>query len=498
MGASATGCAPTAASAGAWAWRARSGGAAAAPPAHATVRLGRSGRPTLVCGFQDIGTGTMTACAVIVAESIGVSVDAVRVQAGDTAGSGYGPTSGGSMTLASVAPAVRSAAHHVRVQLLDLASDMFEISASDLVLRDGAVTLARRHAAPRDHRDHRPSSATRRSSGTGHAGPTPTACGSTRSAARSPRSPSTRSPGNLTVERVWAVHDVGRIINPMGAMSQVTGGILQAVGFALSEERVVDPTTGTVVNPGFEDYKVPTMADTPEIVCEFVDRPDPHLALGREGPRRASHHPHRRGDRKRLRPRDRGAAAPGAVHPAAGARGARGAGPVRAFAYSRPESAAAAAERLRAPGARAMGGGTDLLTQLQRGIRPADEVVDLRGAGLEGIEVAGEGLRIGAATRIADVARHPDVTARFAVLAQAAAAVGSPQLREMGTVAGNLCQAVRCWYLPPSRPDLLAARRRHLLRPDRRPPQARPRAGRLHLGGAVRPGRGPAGAGRDA
>jgi CO/xanthine dehydrogenase FAD-binding subunit len=111
---------------------------------------------------------------------------------------------------------------------------------------------------------------------------------------------------------------------------------------------------------------------------------------------------------------------------------------VKAFSYSRPGSAAAAVERLSAPGARAMGGGTDLLTQLRRGIRPASEVVDLRGAGLEGIDAAGEGLRIGAATRIADVARHPDVTARFAVLAQAAAAVGSPQLREMGTVAGNL------------------------------------------------------------
>ncbi len=51
--------------------------------------------------------------------------------------------------------------------------------------------------------------------------------------------------GAVTVERVWAVHDVGRIINPMGAISQVTGGVLQAIGFALTEERVVDPTTGT-------------------------------------------------------------------------------------------------------------------------------------------------------------------------------------------------------------------------------------------------------------
>ncbi|HEY2788600.1 MAG TPA: FAD binding domain-containing protein [Gaiellales bacterium] len=119
---------------------------------------------------------------------------------------------------------------------------------------------------------------------------------------------------------------------------------------------------------------------------------------------------------------------------------------MRPFAYSRPSSVAEAAQRLASPGARAMGGGTDLIPQLQRGIRPADEVVDLRAAVPAGIERAGQGLVIGGATRIADVARDADVGARFAVLAQAAAAVASPQLREMGTVAGNLCQAVRCWY----------------------------------------------------
>ncbi|HEY2869766.1 MAG TPA: FAD binding domain-containing protein [Gaiellales bacterium] len=125
---------------------------------------------------------------------------------------------------------------------------------------------------------------------------------------------------------------------------------------------------------------------------------------------------------------------------------------MRPFTYSAPRSIAEAAERLAAPGARAMGGGTDLLPQLERGIRPADEVVDLRGAVPAGILAAGQGIRIGAATRIADIARDPDVGARFAVLAEAAAAVASPQLREMGTVAGNLCQAVRCWYF--RHPDL--------------------------------------------
>jgi xanthine dehydrogenase YagS FAD-binding subunit len=125
---------------------------------------------------------------------------------------------------------------------------------------------------------------------------------------------------------------------------------------------------------------------------------------------------------------------------------------MRRFTYSAPASIAEATERLAAPGARAMGGGTDLLPQLDRGIRPADEVVDLRGAVPAGILAAGQGVRIGAATRIADVTRDPDVKARFAALAEAAGAVASPQLREMGTVAGNLCQAVRCWYF--RHPDL--------------------------------------------
>ena len=268
--------------AGAWGWRARSGGAAAARRRTPRVRLGKSARPTLVCGFQDIGTGTMTASAVIVAEALGVAVDAVRVQAGDTARSGYGPTSGGSMTLASVAPAVRSAAHEVRTQLLELASDLYEIAASDLVLADGAVSS--RDGTLR-HEITEVTSKLGNSSLVGHGsrGPNPEGMRIHTFGCQVAQIAVDTLTGAITVEHVWAVHDVGRIINPMGAISQVTGGVLQAIGFALTEERVVDPTTGIVVNAGFEDYKVPTMADTPEIVCEFVDSPDPHLGLGIKG-----------------------------------------------------------------------------------------------------------------------------------------------------------------------------------------------------------------------
>jgi len=125
---------------------------------------------------------------------------------------------------------------------------------------------------------------------------------------------------------------------------------------------------------------------------------------------------------------------------------------VRTFEYVRPANVDEAARALSEDDARPMGGGTDIVTQQDRGIRPARSLVDLRGLGLDGIEQRDGGLRLGATTRLADVARHEGIAGRFAVLHEAASAAASPQLREMGTVAGNLCQQVRCWYF--RHPDL--------------------------------------------
>ena len=173
-------------------------------------------------------------------------VDAVRVYAGDTSPLRHGPTSGGSMTLASVAPAVRSAAHDVRTQLLDLAADMYEISASDLVLADGEVSSL---DGTLRHEITEVTSKLGNSSIVGHGsrGPNPEGM---RIHFRLPDRPDRRRHAHGRDHRRAgvAVHDVGRIMNPMGARSQVMGGVLQAIGFALTEERVVDPTTGTVVN----------------------------------------------------------------------------------------------------------------------------------------------------------------------------------------------------------------------------------------------------------
>jgi CO/xanthine dehydrogenase FAD-binding subunit len=114
-------------------------------------------------------------------------------------------------------------------------------------------------------------------------------------------------------------------------------------------------------------------------------------------------------------------------------------------AYARPDTLAEALELLREPGARPLGGGTDLAGQLDRGISGAELLVDLQAAVPAAIEADGAGVRIGAAARLADVAAEPAL-APYATLAAAAAAAASPLLRNAGTVGGNLCQHTRCWY----------------------------------------------------
>jgi CO/xanthine dehydrogenase Mo-binding subunit len=252
------------------------------PPAYADVRIGKEARPVVTVGVQDLGTGVATACAIVAAERLGVRPEQVSVRFGDTDLAGHGPFSGGSMTLASIAPAVRAAGHHVRTQLLELAADMFEIAASDLELADGEVRSADgtlRHPITEVTGKLGNAWVT----GSGSRAPNPDGMAVNTFGVQIAQVAIDTLTGLVTVERVVAVHDVGRIVNPMGARSQVIGGVLQGVGFALSEERVVDPTTGTVVNAGLEDYKIPTIADLPEVICQFVGEPDPRLALGIKG-----------------------------------------------------------------------------------------------------------------------------------------------------------------------------------------------------------------------
>jgi xanthine dehydrogenase YagS FAD-binding subunit len=118
------------------------------------------------------------------------------------------------------------------------------------------------------------------------------------------------------------------------------------------------------------------------------------------------------------------------------------------FSYVRPNTLAEATKQLATPGARVHAGGTDLLPWMRGEPSDVQKVVSLsRLNDLRGIETdSSGGLRLGALATLSEVARHPAVNQKYAALAKAAAAVGSPQLRNQGTIGGNLCQRPRCWY----------------------------------------------------
>jgi CO/xanthine dehydrogenase Mo-binding subunit len=247
------------------------------PPAHALVRLGADGVATVVTGTQDIGTGTTTVLAQVAAEELGLPLDRVRVETGTTRYGVYAPVSGGSQTAPSVGPAVRSAANDVRGQILDLASDLFEVSAGDLELVGGEIR-SRDGALRKPLSDVTGKLGHAQLVGTGSRGPNPDGMRVNTFGCQIAQVAVDPATGEIEVERIIAVHDIGRVLNPLTASSQVEGGVLQGLGFALMEERFVDPTTGTVLNGGLEDYKLLTIADCPEIVSELLDVPDPHLS----------------------------------------------------------------------------------------------------------------------------------------------------------------------------------------------------------------------------
>jgi len=119
-----------------------------------------------------------------------------------------------------------------------------------------------------------------------------------------------------------------------------------------------------------------------------------------------------------------------------------------AFSYIRAISLDEAVRYLSQDGARIHAGGTDLLGCLRDRILDAETVVSITGLGaLRGIsETPDGGLRIGALTTIAEIARNPIIKTRYRALSMAASEVASPQLRNQGTLGGNLCQKPRCWY----------------------------------------------------
>ena len=118
------------------------------------------------------------------------------------------------------------------------------------------------------------------------------------------------------------------------------------------------------------------------------------------------------------------------------------------FAYVKAGSLAEAVKALSTKGAWLHAGGIDLLGCARSELFPVEKIVSISNPKqLKGISAQPDGsVKIGALTSLAEIASNTAVASKYAVLAQAAAAVGTPQIREQGTVGGNICQKPRCWY----------------------------------------------------
>jgi xanthine dehydrogenase YagS FAD-binding subunit len=120
---------------------------------------------------------------------------------------------------------------------------------------------------------------------------------------------------------------------------------------------------------------------------------------------------------------------------------------MRAFDYVRPTSVDDALRSVtELPGAKFIGGGTNLVDLMREGIETPDTLVDVAGLGLDQVEVSAGGLRVGAGVRNSDLAAHAEVRQRVPVVSEALVSGASGQLRNMATVGGNLMQRTRCLY----------------------------------------------------
>ncbi|HEX2045524.1 MAG TPA: xanthine dehydrogenase family protein molybdopterin-binding subunit [Gaiellaceae bacterium] len=252
------------------------------PPSYAWVRVGSNGNAVVVTAMQDIGTGTRTAMAQIAAEELGLPLERVRVELGDSARGPYAVISGGSSTVSSMGPAVRAAAGDAARQIREIAAQRYQLEERVLSLRDGRVVSANGGSWPLEEVTGLLGDA--QILGKGARGPNPTGMRVLTFGIQVAEVAVDVETGEVRVERVAAVHDVGRVVNPLGAASQVEGGVIQGLGHTLSEQRLLDPATGEVLTQTLDAYRVPTIADVPEIAVELVDVPDEHLTnLGAKG-----------------------------------------------------------------------------------------------------------------------------------------------------------------------------------------------------------------------
>jgi len=244
------------------------------PPGYVQVELNSDGTANVITGTQDIGSGTRTGLAQVAAEELGLPMEAVALQLGDTAVGPYSPVSSGSATQATIGPAIRAAAVDLKRQILEVAAALLETRAERLSIEDGQVLVDGKRPGEVSVAEVAGKIAPHMLRAEGARSPNPDELVIRTFGAQCAAIEVDTETGEVTVQRVVTAHDCGRIVNPTLVDSQIIGGIVQGVGFALTEERITDDARGYVLNPNLENYHVPTVKDIPVIEHRQIGVPD--------------------------------------------------------------------------------------------------------------------------------------------------------------------------------------------------------------------------------
>ena len=225
------------------------------------------GKVLVQTGTQDIGTGCRTWIGMLVAEELGLPLEKVQVEIGHT-DLPVGCFAGGSTTTPSMSPPSRESGQLAREALAAVVAPVFGGVASQLTFQDGLVIADNGVSMTFEE-------------ACGYLDGPLALTGSRGDIAKVGRQVSTGAhfvevevdtrTGKVTVLRVLAVHDAGRILNRLTAESQIYGGVIMGMNYALFEERVMDRGQGLMLNANLEGYKIAGSRDIPEITPLLMD-----------------------------------------------------------------------------------------------------------------------------------------------------------------------------------------------------------------------------------
>jgi xanthine dehydrogenase YagR molybdenum-binding subunit len=259
-------------------------------PATAVAKIMQDGSVVVQSGTHEMGTGTATALAPIAADRLGVAVERVRVELGDT-DLPRAPTSGASRTISSVGTAVAGASEAVRAKVSEIArtdrrSPLFNIPATEITAENGELFVKSDRAQSETY------AAILKRNNLKMVEASFDAKFDTANNKHSMHSFGAQFAevrvdpdlGQIRLTRFVGAFGTGRIMNLKTARSQLIGGITMGIGMALLEETITDNRSGQFVNANLAEYHVPVNADIPAIEAYFVEENDPYVnPIGAKG-----------------------------------------------------------------------------------------------------------------------------------------------------------------------------------------------------------------------